>query len=101
MTTETNTSNVEAVKASEPKERPRSRSSKGLLVFIALAALVMGYLIYAGINSRARASTDLQKATSENSLATVTVIHAKKAAGVQEIQVPGNMQAFIDTPVWA
>jgi RND family efflux transporter MFP subunit len=109
MTTETNTSNGEATTAPETqtaaapetKIRVRSGSPKGLLVVVALAALVMAYLIYTGINSRAKASTELEQATSTNAIPTVTVTHAKLAAGVDEIQVPGNMQAFIDTPVWA
>ncbi|HEX4770417.1 MAG TPA: efflux RND transporter periplasmic adaptor subunit [Bryobacteraceae bacterium] len=109
MTTETNTSNAEvptepqtgAEHAPETKPAVRSRSSKGLLIVVALAALVMAYLIYTGINSRARASSDLERATSADAISTVTVTHAKLAAGVQEIEVPGNMQAFIDTPVWA
>lgn len=79
----------------------KPRSATGLLVVVSLAALLIAYLIYSGINSRAKASTDLQHATAANALPSVSVIRPKIAAGVQEIQVPGNMQAFIDTPIWA
>ena len=34
-------------------------------------------------------------------MASVTVVHPKRAAPAQEIVLPGNMQAFIDAPIYA
>jgi RND family efflux transporter MFP subunit len=105
MTTETNTSTGEAATPQQepltPATRRRHGAPKGLLLVVFLAAVVLAYVIYTGVNSRARASTDLERSTNANAVPTVSVTHAKLATGVQEIQVPGNMQAFIDTPVWA
>lgn len=74
---------------------------KGLLLVVLLAALVVGYVIYQGVRSRATASTELQKVTLASSIPTVSVVQPKLTGGSQEIEVPGNMQAFIDTPIWA
>jgi RND family efflux transporter MFP subunit len=106
MTAETQPNKVETANISENGSesggtKPGSGSSKGLLVVLAIVAVALAVTIYAGLNSRARASTALQRSTAASSVPIVTVIHPKLAAGVQEIQMPGNMQAFIDTPIWA
>jgi RND family efflux transporter MFP subunit len=74
---------------------------KSLLVILVLAAVVLGYVIFSGITARARAGTALQRETLEMSVPTVSVVHPKVAAGAEEVVLPGNMQAFIDTPIWA
>lgn len=70
-----------------------------LLVLAALAAL--GYFIYTGIHSRAEASTSLAHETQENAVATVSVISPKLSDPSEEIVLPGNIQAFQDTPIYA
>lgn len=75
--------------------------SKGLLLVLLVAAAVAGYVIYQGLRSRAAASTDLKKVTVASAVQTVSVIQPKITGGTQEVEVPGNMQAFIDTPIWA
>jgi RND family efflux transporter MFP subunit len=105
MTTETQTNSSQTVSTEQaPQKVPASsppRSSKGLLILVAVVAVALAVTIYAGLKSRAQASTDLRRATTENAIPTVTVIHPKVGARIQEIVVPGNMQAFIDTPIWA
>jgi RND family efflux transporter MFP subunit len=72
-----------------------------LAIVIVAAALVVGYLVWAGITSRAKADTALQRATLENSIATVAVVRPQASQGSEEVVLPGNMQAFTDTPIWA
>ncbi len=83
-----------------PPPKPRKSTLRGLLIILAVGAIVLAYVIYTGVTSRARADVDLQRATLANAVPTVTVVHPKLSSGAQEIAVPGNMQAFIDTPIW-
>ncbi len=84
-----------------PQPRRTGRASKGLFIVVLVAVVVVGYVIYQGLRSRAAASTDLKKVTLASAVQTVSVIHPKITGGTQEVEVPGNMQAFIDTPIWA
>lgn len=74
---------------------------KGLFVLAVAGALVFAYIVWSGIASRAHANTALVSETSQMSIPTVSVITPKVTPGAEEIALPGNMQAFIDTPVWA
>jgi RND family efflux transporter MFP subunit len=80
---------------------PRTASLGGLLLIVLIGAVVLGYAIYQGITSRARASNELERTTLAQSVATVAVEKPKLTAGTQEVVIPGNIQAFIDTPIWA
>ena len=81
--------------------QPPALPLRGLLLLALLAVLVGAYVIYTGLTSRARASSSLERATLANSIQTVTTIHPQNAAGAEEIELPGNMQPFVDTPIWA
>src|ERR1700730_9017485 len=94
--------NVEEVKA-ESTSTATNRSTfpvVGLLVFL-LAAGALGYFIYKGIHSRVEAATELKKETDQSAISTVAVIHPKPSRETEEIVLPGNIQAFTDTPIFA
>jgi RND family efflux transporter MFP subunit len=74
---------------------------RGLLLVLLLGAAVLAYLIFTGITARARADSTLQRNTLAMSIPTVAVVHPKVSQGAEEVVLPGNMQAFIDTPIWA
>ena len=74
---------------------------RGLLIFMLLAALVLGYVIYRGVAARKKASAALERQTVADSIPTVAVVKPKVTDGAQEVVLPGNMQAFTDTPIWA
>jgi RND family efflux transporter MFP subunit len=74
---------------------------RGLLAILLLGALALAYVIDSGVTSRARANTALERETIANSVPAVAVIQPKMANGLEEVVLPGNMQAFIDTPIWA
>ncbi len=84
----------------EPQKSPRS-VWRGLSIVLLLAAPTLGYAIYLGVTSRARASAALERETLANSVPTVATVRPKVTGGAEEIVLPGNMQAFIDTPIWA
>ncbi len=86
----------------EHSQTPRTGVAlKGLLALVLVAAAVIGYVIWSGIASRVQAGNALTAETNELAVPTVSVITPKVTPGAEEIALPGNMQAFIDTPVWA
>ena len=86
---------------------PATEEGSGALfrwIWVCLAAgvLVLGVVIYIGLHSRATAESNLVQATDESAMPTVVVVHpAPSGAAAQEIVLPGNVTAFIDTPIYA
>ncbi len=74
------------------------RRAWGVAVFV---AALMAVIIYYGIHSRVSAESRLQARTEEAAISTVTVTQPKVADQTQEILLPGNTQAFIDSPIYA
>jgi RND family efflux transporter MFP subunit len=94
--------NVEEVKV-ESTSTPTKRGSfpvVGLLIFL-LVAGALGYFIYKGIHSRVEAATELKKETDQSAVSSVVVIHPKPSGETEEIVLPGNIQAFTDTPIYS
>jgi multidrug efflux pump subunit AcrA (membrane-fusion protein) len=75
--------------------------SRSLFVGVAAAALVLGIVIYLGIHERAMAASNLGSVTERAATSTVTVVRPKSGAVLEEIVLPGNTQAFSDTPIFA
>ncbi|MFL6417274.1 MAG: efflux RND transporter periplasmic adaptor subunit [Bryobacteraceae bacterium] len=86
-----------------PPGGPERKGAKlrGLLLVLVILAAVIGYFVVTGINSRAEAKSGLEKDAMATAIPTVTVIHPGTGAEADEVVLPGNMQAFVDTPIWA
>jgi RND family efflux transporter MFP subunit len=84
-----------------PPAPPPTGKLRGLFLVLLLGALVAGYVIYTGLTSRARANSSLARETLANSVPMVAVVRPQVTNGAQEVVLPGNMQAFVDTPIWA
>lgn len=80
---------------------PSKQSSPWLLAGLAAAALVLGIFIYSGIHERAHAETILGNRAEQAAIPSVNVINPSPGAVAQEIVLPGNSQAFNDTPIYA
>ncbi len=78
------------------KKSARMRWLALAVVSVAVAA-VLGY----GMWSRVRASKKLGAETSQLAVTTVSVITPKKSTPAQEIILPGNVQPFISSPIYA
>jgi RND family efflux transporter MFP subunit len=98
MTAMEQTEKPAEVKGGAATARPAWRI---MLILAFAGALALAYAIFTGITARAKASASLDQETRTLAISTVAVIHPKATAGAEEIAVPGNMQAFIDTPIWA
>jgi RND family efflux transporter MFP subunit len=75
--------------------------SPWLLTGLTAAVVVLGSVIYAGIHERAHAETTLGVSTERAAVLTVNVVLPSSSAVSQEIVLPGNTQAFNDTPIYA
>jgi RND family efflux transporter MFP subunit len=76
-------------------------SSPWLLFGLAAIVLVLGIVIYSGIHERAQAESSLGVSTERAAVPIVNVVQPSSAGLSQEIVLPGNTQAFNDTPIYA
>src|SRR6202795_2382202 len=67
----------------------------------AIALIVVAGLLASGILSRVRARTKLKAVTNQVALTAVSVVSPKQTAPAEEIILPGNVQPFITSPVYA
>jgi RND family efflux transporter MFP subunit len=84
--------------------RSRRRRLLGRIAALALAAALvaaLAFVIYAGIQSRQRSAETLRSATLDAAVPTVSVVRPKFESTAEEIVLPGNVQAFVSTPIYA
>jgi len=68
---------------------------------LVIASLVVATLLASGIWFRVRARTTLSAETARVALPAVSVVLPKQAAPSEEIILPGNVQPFITSPIFA
>src|SRR5580704_7396017 len=78
------------------KERPRGQWLKLVIIL----AVVLGILFFE-ISFRRRDEADLRSVNAEMAVPSVSVVQPKRAAPAQEIILPGNIQPFISSPIYA
>jgi RND family efflux transporter MFP subunit len=100
-TTENNSSEVTQTETERPAPASSNPSSRWLLLGLAAVALVLGIVIFSGIHERAHAERTLGVVTERAAVPTVNVVQPTSGAVSQEIVLPGNTQAFNDTPIYA
>jgi len=83
-----------------PKRSGGARVLKALLL-VALIVLVAGFVVYRGIHARIQTATAVKDQTLALAVPTVAVIHPRPGAMQDEVVLPGNIQAFIDSPIYA
>ncbi len=76
------------------------KSSHGVLIAI-VAVLVVIAIVVAGVVPRLRAKNVLKTETTSLAVPVVAVIQPQRGSAAQEIVLPGNIQAFIDAPIYA
>jgi RND family efflux transporter MFP subunit len=77
------------------------RVGPGAWIALTLVFLTIAYVVYNGVEARAVASDRLVRDTNQAATPVVSVVHPVSAAPTQEIVLPGNTQAFIDSPIYA
>jgi RND family efflux transporter MFP subunit len=71
------------------------------VVIMVVLLVVVAVLVITGIVPRLRASRALAAETNELAAPTVLVVQPKPGAPSQEIVLPGNIEAFVDSPIFA
>src|SRR3981189_3166625 len=100
-TLESNPSEVSHTDSEQPRSAPSKPSLPWLLAGLAAAVLILGTVIFSGIRERAHAETTLGVSTERAAVPTVNVVRPTSGAVSQEVVLPGNTQAFNDTPIYA
>jgi RND family efflux transporter MFP subunit len=77
----------------------KSRGKSWLVLIVAL--VVIAALLASGIWSRVKARTNLKAETAQVALTAVSVVSPKQTEPTQEIILPGNVQPFITSPIYA
>ena len=80
-------------------EVPQRSYKRWLVVGIALIAVTA--LLISGIWSRVKARTELNTETAQAALTAVSVVSPRRTAPADEIILPGNVQPYISSPIYA
>ncbi len=67
----------------------------------ALALALFAGVAYWGIHQRSQEHDQLIAAARGTTRATVAVVHPKPAESAESLSLPGNVQAYLDTPIYA
>ncbi len=93
--------NATSDNAGQPSSGGSASPIKGVALFVILVLIVAVVLAATGILGRSHSAKVLADETNEAAIPQVQVIEPKQGTPAQEIQLPGNMQAFKDAPIFA
>lgn len=79
-------------------QRPDRR--RGLIVGLIIAGVAAGILIF-GVRSRVNAEANLRSVTQQIAVPAVSVVSPKQTAPAEEVILPGNIEPFISSPIYA
>ena len=96
------TNHVKIVPAQKPNvsKHENQNSRRRWIAPVAVAVVVVAGLAF-GIRSRVKAESSLRAVTAQMAVPSMSVVQPKPAAAAQEVILPGNMQPFISSPVYA
>src|SRR5437016_14635803 len=88
----------QALPSNDVERRQRRRTG---WLSLAIALIAVAAVLVSGIWSRVRARTTLKAETAQVALTAVSVVTPKQTAPAEEIILPGNVQPFITSPIYA
>jgi RND family efflux transporter MFP subunit len=91
---------IETLAPSSLKEKRKNQSGQRWLIS-ALVALAVFAVLGVEIRSRVKAATNLRAVTSQMAVPSISVVLPKQTAPAQEIVLPGNIQPYISSPIYA
>jgi RND family efflux transporter MFP subunit len=94
-----NESNQVQTVASTPSPTRAARGRAILAAAILVLCLVFAF--FEGVHSRVEAKAELRQVAMNSDIPSVNVVYPKGGAEAEEIELPGNTQAFTDTPIYA
>jgi RND family efflux transporter MFP subunit len=83
----------------EFRSNQANRSTPWWLILI--AAITAAGLVIGAILPRIQARANLRRETNEMAVPTVAVVKPKRTAPASELVLPANVQAFVDSPIYA
>jgi RND family efflux transporter MFP subunit len=101
-TSEVGTKPISTV-ATAPAKLKGSESvfSRSVILFFTVAAAAVVVVLIFGLHSRSLAATRLAQSTLQAAIPSVNVIHPQPETRARDLVLPGNTQAFIDSPIYA
>jgi RND family efflux transporter MFP subunit len=81
-------------------EAPRKRPARGIVIAV-VVCLVVAFLIYSGIHARSESETRLTRETEAAATPMVRTVHPSGGGAPGEVTLPANVEAYIDTPIYA
>jgi len=85
---------------SSEQEQPMRRSGKRLLWFL-LIPVVLVTSAFIGTKGRQKTSRQLNATTKSLEVQTVNVIHPRRSKASSDLTLPGMIQAFSQSPIYA
>jgi len=85
----------------EPSKRSGGSRALKAMLLVALFMLIAGFVVYRGIRTRIQTAAAVKNQTLALAVPTVAVLHPRPGTIQDEVVLPGNIQAFIDSPVYA
>ena len=94
-----NESNQVQTNASTPAPTRPARGKSSAVG--AILVLCVGFAVFEGIHSRVEAKAELRQVALSSAIPSVDVVYPKGGAAAEEIELPGNTEAFTDTPIYS
>jgi RND family efflux transporter MFP subunit len=88
-------------KQTEPRAARELPRVLKLVLVLVVTVLVVGAAIIWGIDARLKTAAAVKQETQDLAMPTVAVAHPKMGDLQNEVVLPGNIQAFIDSPIFA
>jgi len=85
----------------QPLERPSGLRMAVRLAILVVAVLLAAVVVMSGIRTRVKTAAEVKQQTLDLAVPVVSVIHPKHGAMRDEIILPGNIQAYTDSPIYA
>jgi RND family efflux transporter MFP subunit len=80
---------------------PPRTDGRRTIVVGAIVVVCVACAVFEGIHSRLEAKAELRQVAMSSAIRYVNVVRPKSGAEGQEIELPGNTEAFTDTPIYA
>src|SRR4030081_544482 len=84
-----------------PNHAGAGKRSRKTWIILAIASIAVVGVLLSGIWSRVKARNALNTETAQSALPAVSVVSPKQTAPANEIILPGNVQPFITSPIYA
>ncbi len=81
--------------------KPGRGTTLVIAVLIVVFAAAVAVVVHSGILNRSASAAALARDTRENAALTVAIVHPKLGGADEEVVLPGNIQAFTDSPIYA